>query len=348
MRIFFCAAFALLSVGASALEIPGSRFSFGNWNGGAYTYDETGYFSHCGVSTSYVHGHSLFFFAYHHGAFTLGISTPQPAFQTGQILPVRVVVDRLPPLDGEASVVNPSFAVLRIYDDAKALQAAKRGQVLKVYLAGKVTNFDLSGTYRAIDAARKCAAHYRGYVGTPVAKARPPAPPQANSPIDQTLLYQIATNMIAGYGITDSRYLTREEVESITDSEGVFWMSPSSRLYGGVYYRPSNGIQHLRESDAADMDEITRGCAGDLLTAARDFVTPDGASARELQAACKLQTEVQQINVTKVFIEEFILYVSIMYIDPIGSTVPVEEEDERRALSQNVVAQAISLVRQSR
>ncbi len=336
----------VLSASLGAAEIPGSTFRSGVWDGGAYSFDETGQFSHCGISTPYKSRDSLFFFANYDGTYNLGISKPDPVFKQGEVFPVTFIIDRRAPLYGEGVAHSEKFAILRIYDSARGLDALKRGSVLRILSQNQRSGYNLGGTFKAFETARQCAAHYRGYVGKPTARAAasPPARPQ----IDQTLLYQIATNMIAGYGILDSRYLSDEEVKSFTDYTGVFWTSQSTGLIGGVFYGLSRGIQHLHESDTRDMDEIAGTCTGDLATAARDLEPENGYPARVLQAVCGLETEIQRATIRKYLMDDLVLYVMVMHVDPVGSTVPEQQEIEREQLGQAVAAQAVSLVLESR
>jgi len=51
--------FAAVSSPPEAGEIPRTAFASGNWSGAAYTDDETGQFSHCAMSGSYVSGDDL-------------------------------------------------------------------------------------------------------------------------------------------------------------------------------------------------------------------------------------------------------------------------------------------------
>lgn len=338
----------LVSTFAFAAEIPGSSFQSGVWKGNAFTFDENGRFSHCSISTPYQSGDVLYFFSNADGSFNIGVSRPQPAYRDGQVFPISITVDRRAPIYGEGVAYGDKFVILRIYDAGRAVEALKRGKVLRILEEERRSVYNLGGTFKALDTAKRCVAYYQGYVGAPVAKAPPASPAPEASPLDQTLLYQIATNMIAGYGITDSRYLRQEEVDSFTRNPGVFWTSDYSRILGGVYYGPSGGIEHLRESDALDMRDIAGGCTGDLATTARDLEPEDGIPGRLLRAVCSAETEIQHAEVRKYLMGDIILYVMVMHIDPVGSTVPERREEERRQLGQTVAARAVSMVVESR
>ena len=77
----------------------------------------------------------------------------------------------------------------------------------------------MSGTFRALEATRNCVIHNYRYVG---ATGNPSQPPVAASKIDRTLLFQIATGMIADIGISDFRYLTESEALEQSKANAVF------------------------------------------------------------------------------------------------------------------------------
>lgn len=350
MRVFLTLCWTLvLSVCAVAAEIPGSAFRSGVWNGGAYTSDQTGRFSHCGISTPYKSGDSLFFFVNDDGTYNLAVSKPEAEFTKGQVFPVTFMIDRRAPFYGEGVAQSERFLVLHIFDKGQALEALKRGSVLRILSENRRSGYNLGGTFKAFEATRKCAAYYRNYVGTPVAQAPAPTAPAAAAPapVDQSVLYQIATDMIAEIGVKDPRYLSREEAKTFTPHEGVFWASPSANLYGGVYYRASGGIRDLRDSDAQDLHEITHTCTGDIVSGARK-VPADEFPAREMRALCKLENEFHEAIVTKYLVDDIILYTALLFVDPAGSPAPADREEERRELSQNVTARAASFVAKSR
>ena len=351
MRVFLALCWTLVLLGfVIAAEIPGSAFRSGVWDGGAYTSDTTGRFSHCGISTPYKSGDSLFFFVNEDGSYNLAVSKPKPEFTKGQVFPVTFMIDRRAPFYGEAVAQSEKFLILHIYDKGQALEALKRGSVLRILSENRRSGYNLGGTFKAFETTRKCAAYYRGHVGAQVARvpAQPSAPAAvAPSPVDQSVLYQIATHQIARMGVQDSRYLTREEVENLVAHEGVFWFSEAANLYGGVYVRPSGGISNLQESDSQDLLEITQGCSGDIVSGSRN-VTTDELQTREMRARCTLETHMTEVIVQKVLIEDVIVYTAFMFSDPLGSSIPAEREEERREVSEEVAARAAVFVINSR
>ena len=88
---------------AQAELIRGSQISFGNWSGGAYTYDSSGAFSHCVVSAKYKSGDTLLFSLTSEGTVGVGITSPKMNLNPGKQFPVALYVDRRQPIYGTAT-----------------------------------------------------------------------------------------------------------------------------------------------------------------------------------------------------------------------------------------------------
>ena len=108
---------ALFTAGASQAEvIQGSQFSYGNWNGAAYTNDTTGQFSHCAISAPYVSGDDVTFSVNRQSTVSMGVSSQALSMPVGTEFPVAIFVDRKAPFYGTATVLIEGFAVIELPD----------------------------------------------------------------------------------------------------------------------------------------------------------------------------------------------------------------------------------------
>lgn len=339
MRIFIGGLLALLlSCSAMADEIPGSAFKYGQWVGGAYTDTTIGQFRHCSVFASYENGDRLYFFINRDGTITVALANPGFRLVKGEKFPVLLKVDRRPPFRGQAQALGSDFAVLVIEDFDRALTAFRKGFKVMIEAGNRRGVYDLTGTYQALDLARRCAREFFAYQQTPSA---PAAPQTASTGVDKSMLYQIATGMIAEIGVRDFQFWTDEEVEKLNIGEGVFWNAPSVNLIGGVYVRPARENMELRETDAADLQEMTGACNGDILSGARE-VKPSDHPTRELRMICSMDDLIQETIVSKVLIEDIVVYTLLLFSDLQAPTE--QEEQNRRQMSEDVISRAASFI----
>lgn len=338
MRLLFGSLFAILySVSAFAGNIAGSEFRFGNWTGGAYT-DSEGVFANCTVSAAYKGGDRLYFSVNRDSTITVAIQNPGFRFVEGETFPVTLRVDRRSPFRGQALALGTDFAVLTIENLDRALTAFRKGYVLRVDSGNREGVYGLDGTFRALELAGKCALTYFDHRQAP----DPAAPRQtASTGLDKSLLYQIATGMIAEIGVRDFQFWSDEQTRNFTSDEAVFWNAPSVNLVGGVYVRPAGNIKELRETDAADLQQMAVACKGDILTGARKVESGDYPT-REVRGICTVGKVSHENIVSKMLLDDIIIYTLLLFTDVQQPTAAVEQD--RRQMSEDVITRAASFV----
>ncbi|MCR9151233.1 MAG: hypothetical protein NXH83_13745 [Rhodobacteraceae bacterium] len=303
-----CFALMLASSTAVADPIPGSAFKVGNWEGGAYSFDDTGAFSHCSISAGYISGDTLYFTVNRQATVTVAVGSPGlTGIPVGQSFPVALYVDRRAPFYGTATVLLDGFAALEIPEFDRALESFKRGYVLTIQGAGREGQYDLTGTFRALEATRQCAIRYFNYASAPSA----PAP----APVDKTVTFQLATTVLTGLGIQDFRFLSQSELDEIGQSNSVAWVAPDYGLFGWSLLVPREpGQDDLRATDAGDTAYLAQGCNGDYATSARSIALKDGDSARELRLICSDADGEAEHFVSKFFAGDFVVYNALTFV----------------------------------
>jgi hypothetical protein len=260
-------------------NIPGSAFESGNWQGVAYAHDVTGEFSHCAISAPYRSGDTLFFGVTRDATVTVGIMGPALGLRDGETFPVILQVDRRRPLQAVATAAGDDFAWLEIEDFSAAMDAFRRGFVLTIFGQGREGQYNLDGTFRALEATRQCAMRYLDY-----RSPRNAEPPQT-SQIDPALTYQIATSMITELGLSDARYLTQAELREIELAGSAYWVSEATGVEGGaMLFDLSSDAPSIRETDTTVAEYLSRGCLGDVATMAKSL---EGEfPARQVRVLC--------------------------------------------------------------
>lgn len=339
MRLLL-ASLVLAAAPAYAEYIPGSDIRVGNWAGAGYTYDETGRFSHCVVSASYLSGDTLYLSVNEDASVTVGVESPGLTMTVGQEIPVALYIDRRAPFYGRAYAVDTSFATLVLNDFEAALTALQKGQTLVVESAIGSSTYDLTGTYRALNATLDCAVRHLDYVSAPAAAAQPEVGASA-SPVDKTLLFQVATGMIADLGMNDFVYLSEAETKALFQSDAVAWSSPSMGVLGGVVAMAADGLQQLKETDAQDFAFLAEGCEGEVATTARNVSMTDYQS-RELRAMCVDGDESTESLLNKTLVGETVLYTLLVF----SQASTVNEPQKRQELSEQAAIRAASFVKE--
>ena len=361
--IVFATAFATAFAGGlCAAEIIGSSFTSGNWEGAAYTFDDTGMFSHCAVSVEYVSGDLLVFSVNSDVTVTVGVVSDRFNFTPGEEFPVSLHVDRRKPFQAWAAAVDYDFLSFTIEDFHNAMDALTRGQSLSVSSYTELGSYDLSGSYRALEGARNCAIDQlenleRGIVpktypaapapggtapsGTVPAPTPAPAPTPDPAPgllADRTVLFQIATEMIAATGARQFRYLDASESREIGGQDSVFWVSDEAGIMGGVAILPFQGTS-LRETDSGDIGFVSADCAGDVATSART-VALDGLEAREIRGLCVGTSGSVETLLTKVLVGDTVVYTLLAFGDGAAATT----SRDRQGISKDVALRAAAYI----
>src|SRR5262245_42289881 len=126
-KLLLATAIVIATTAVHAAEIPGSRYSAGNWIGGAYADDRTGQFSHCAASTTYVSGHIVIFAINGEGGFTMSIAHRVWRLPYGTYYPIGASVDGVPFSPGTAEVVAIDQVRIRLIANDATYRALKQG-----------------------------------------------------------------------------------------------------------------------------------------------------------------------------------------------------------------------------
>jgi hypothetical protein len=333
-------ALAALALPSAALsqteEIPGSSFGFGGWEGSAYYDSGSGTFSHCVIAAEYASGDTLLFSVTQAATVTVGISSPAIQLPPGQAIPVAIYVDRRRPFFGTATVQSPGFATLSIPEFDRSLESFKRGFGMVVEGGGLRGEYDLSGTFRALEQTRQCAISYYNYsrMTTPEVTAA--------GMIDPIVTYQMATNMIAGLSIPDARYLSASELEEIELAGAVYWSSDATGVSGGVMVFDLPVDADLRDTDIISTDYLSRDCSGDLASSARAI--SGEINMRQVRVICVGGSKEYEAFITNAAIDG-VRVVTLLRFDG-GATL--ESDTPRMELNEELALQNASFADEAR
>lgn len=138
---------------------PFGTIHVGNWNGGAYTNDSTGAFSHCAASTPYANGITLLVGQDSNNAWLLGFANPAFRFKKGENLTIDVT------FDGQAEVRLFATALSEVMVSAvlptSVARAFQKASLMVAVARGTPFQFSLTSTAPLIAAVTNCVTRVK-------------------------------------------------------------------------------------------------------------------------------------------------------------------------------------------
>ena len=154
----FAAALTLAATAATAGKI--SNLNSGVWNGGAYTSNATGAFSHCAARKNTQSGISLLFSVSRQRQWSMGFSKGSWKLRRGRAYPVRFQVDNGTVLKAVAKAKTPSLVRIPLPPRAVLFEHFRTGGQLKIIIGAKRMRFSLAGSEQMLPKLIRCAAHF--------------------------------------------------------------------------------------------------------------------------------------------------------------------------------------------
>ncbi len=152
---------ALLPRLASA-QGPLEPFKIGVWNGGAYTNNETGEFSHCAAAAHYKSGINLHVAVQKTGEWNLAFSNPAWRLTVGRAIPFDLTFDGKGPVRVYAIPKNPELALVPMPPNSALMKAFTEAQLLNAFSNGTLFGFKLHDAKQLLSALMQCSRSQGG------------------------------------------------------------------------------------------------------------------------------------------------------------------------------------------
>lgn len=164
IRLAAVAAIAGLALGASAASAAEiAKLRIGNWQGGAFSNDQNGTFSHCAASARYKSGITLVFSVSNNRVWSMGFSSSTWNLNRGSSYPVRYWVDNGEVLNGTAYAKTDKLAQVILPANSSLFGAFRYGQMLRVAAEQQTLAFRLTDTSELLNALLQCSRDYGNY-----------------------------------------------------------------------------------------------------------------------------------------------------------------------------------------
>ncbi len=138
------------------------RVTIGNWQGNAYVDPQSGRFTHCAVTVSYVNGVFLSLTVDASMNFRMALLSRSWRLEPGATYPLSLWLDRQRPLSYTATASTTNQVRVDLSDSDWLFQRFRRAYVLYVQTVGTRFDFSLRGSSRALRWLRGCAQTNRG------------------------------------------------------------------------------------------------------------------------------------------------------------------------------------------
>jgi hypothetical protein len=152
---------ALAPVAAQAALIE--TIKVGNWEGGAYTDDNTNSFLSCVVGTTFVNGTYFNISAFPFGGTGIGIFAPTLKLHVGAPITGNLKIDDRYFNTFEGRAISDSGISISFADGDPIFEALRRGRLLTLNSSVGVVQYDLTDTARALSEVKKCVDKHRSF-----------------------------------------------------------------------------------------------------------------------------------------------------------------------------------------
>jgi hypothetical protein len=270
----------VLSIAAAEARGPYGSIHVGNWQGGAYTNDQTGAFSHCAAGASYDSG-IYFLVSVDQGAgWSLGFMHPKWSLTNNQAFQIALTFDGQRPFYVEGVTVGERLVRVPMPTDSSLIAQFRKAKAMTAFTQGQLFQFKLDQTAVLLPALVNCVAAVKQHgianagdfsaklAPRPVvATTTPPVggslkadAPQNASPEMQIEAIELASNFILKTTLRNPRVLNRAETPIAVASSGAAWSSDEA--FGFVrIVPPSEGIKGLDVASAVVANDA-KACKG--------------------------------------------------------------------------------------
>jgi hypothetical protein len=175
---------AVLSTAARAAVVE--EFKAEDWNGLAFTSDETGQFTHCSVYASYRNGSTLYISYETSDTWFFSVANESWKLSEGGSFAIKFKVDRGGQIEGTGTALGTTQIGLPVEADHPFVGQLQRGNELVISFQNQDYSFELSNSHKAMNAAQDCVQRHVA-LGThsPITTSKPEAQPQESQQAQQ-------------------------------------------------------------------------------------------------------------------------------------------------------------------
>jgi S1-C subfamily serine protease len=161
--IFAALLSVLAAVGSADARGPYGSISVGNWQGGAFTNDQTGEFSHCGATAMYQNG--IYFVVMIDGkpSWSLGFAHDSWTLANGKAFPIQLTFDGQAPVNVHGIAITDKLLRVPMPDTSSLITQFRKAKSMSAYAQGQLLTFNLDQTAQLLPSLANCVAKVKQY-----------------------------------------------------------------------------------------------------------------------------------------------------------------------------------------
>jgi hypothetical protein len=152
------AACVLLSVTSSHARGPYGSISIGNWQGGAYTDDNSGAFTHCAAGASYQSGVYFLVLVGASGNWRLGFSHQSWKLTPGEAFPLTLTFDGQQPFSVYGMPIGAQLVAVDMPPNSSLINQFRKARLMSAFAQGQLFQFNLNQTAQLLPSLVNCVA----------------------------------------------------------------------------------------------------------------------------------------------------------------------------------------------
>ncbi len=146
----------VVSVTSASARGPYGSITVGNWQGGAYTNDKNGAFSHCAAGTTYQSGIYFVVSIGENGSWRLGFAHESWRLTTGEAFPLALTFDGQPTFNVYGMPIGAQLVNVEMPTNSSLITQFRKAKVMTAFAQGQLFQFNLNQTAQLLPSLLNC------------------------------------------------------------------------------------------------------------------------------------------------------------------------------------------------
>lgn len=186
IKAVVAAACFVLSATSSHARGPYGSITVGNWQGGAYTNDKNGAFTHCAAGTTYQSGIYFVVSIGENGSWRLGFAHESWRLTPGEAFPLALTFDGQPTFNVYGMPIGAQLVNVEMPTNSSLITQFRKAKVMTAFAQGQLFQFNLNQTAQLLPSLLNCVVSVKkngvSNAGEFAVAATKPAPAAAPPP----------------------------------------------------------------------------------------------------------------------------------------------------------------------
>ena len=156
IKAVVAAACFVLSATSSHARGPYGSITVGNWQGGAYTNDKNGAFTHCAAGTTYQSGIYFVVSIGENGSWRLGFAHESWRLTPGEAFPLALTFDGQPTFNVYGMPIGAQLVNVEMPTNSALITQFRKARVMTAFAQGQLFQFNLNQTGQLLPSLLNC------------------------------------------------------------------------------------------------------------------------------------------------------------------------------------------------